>query len=207
MMVHARPRYFVLLVVLALHLAVIVLLVMSSRARRILNASPAPIELLYLPPRPHAAQPVGTATTSPTPSRKIKSSPEPVTELTLAPTVAEPRESTEQPIDWATEARTVAAAMAAKPKVTGRHKREDEPGPTNSIFPEPPSHHAGDEFTMPSGERAVFVSDSCYQVASTKPSNASNNGMVNPTYCVGKSKKPRGDLFDQIPAYKKYHAN
>lgn len=88
-----------------------------------------------------------------------------------------------------------------------RHIGSDAPRPPKSIFPEPPAHHAGDAFSTSSGERAVFVSDNCYQVASTKAADAIDNGMGNQTYCIGKSKKARGDLFDQLPAYKKYHPN
>jgi hypothetical protein len=31
------------------------------------------------------------------------------------------------------------------------------------------------------------------------------NGVGVQTYCKGKSKAPRGDLFDQLPAYKGNH--
>jgi len=44
-----------LLVVIALHCAVIADLVVSSKARPMLHVSPAPIELLFFPPSPSLA--------------------------------------------------------------------------------------------------------------------------------------------------------
>lgn len=205
-----RSRYFALLVVIALHCAVIAVLVVSSKARRRLAASPAPIELLFFPPSPAAAAAAAstmpTETALPKLSRKPQSTSVAVPESTLAPNVGAPQQSTAAPIDWAGEAQSVAAAVAAKP-VNPRLNDEAPPLPPKSIFPEAPAHHAGEEFTTVSGERAVFVSDNCYQVSKTQLPNASNTGMANPTYCIGKSKTPRGDLFDQLPAYKKYHPN
>jgi hypothetical protein len=174
-----------------------------------LTASPAPIELLFYPPSPAAAAAAAstmpTETALPKLSRKPQSTSVAVPESAFAPNVGAPQQST-APIDWAGEAQSVAAAIAAKP-ADPRLKDEAPLLPPKSIFPEAPAHHAGDEFTTVSGERAVFVSDSCYQVSRTQLPNASNTGMVNPTYCIGKSKTPRGDLFDQLPAYKKYHPN
>jgi hypothetical protein len=53
----------------------------------------------------------------------------------------------------------------------------------------------------------VFISDSCYQVSKsiTDITNATNTGVGTQTYCNQKSRLPRGDLFDQLPAYKKLH--
>jgi hypothetical protein len=204
-------RYFALLVVIALHCAVIAVLVASSKARRNLSASPAPIELLFFPPSPAVAAAAAAAkipsdTSLPKPTRTTHSNSVAVPELTLTPNAAAPQQSSGAPIDWAREAQSVAAAIAAKP-TSPRLKDETTTLPPKSIFPEAPAHHAGDEFTTVSGERAVFVSEHCYQVSRTQLPDASNTGMVNPTYCIGKSKTPRGDLFDRLPAYQKYHSN
>lgn len=53
----------------------------------------------------------------------------------------------------------------------------------------------------------VFVSDNCYQLSNevTHITNATNTGVAIQTYCNRPSKKARGDLFKQLPAYKKYH--
>jgi hypothetical protein len=193
-------------VVFACHCALIFVLVETSKTRRALSASPAPMVLLFLPPAvaPRAQKDTSRRSTS----RKIKPKPL-VTELTVTPSVAAPRnqQSSAATIDWATEAQTVAAAIASRPEASDRHRGSDAPRPPISIFSEPPAHHAGEEFTTSSGEHAVFVSENCYQVASTKSPNAIDNGMGSQTYCIGKSKKPRGDLFDQLPAYEKYHPN
>jgi hypothetical protein len=197
----------ILLAVLVLHLLLVALLVVASKQRRFLGVSTSPIELLLLPPRSTAAARVLVEQTVRQPSRKIKSYPGPVNELTLAPRAPESEQSSGAAIDWAREAQSVAATMASKQAPADRNGAGEELRAPKSMFPEPPAHHAGDEITMPSGERAVFINDSCYQIASSQPANASNNGMVNPTYCVGKSNTPRGDLFEQLPAYKKHHPN
>ncbi len=95
--------------------------------------------------------------------------------------------------------------MTSHSDAVDRNQNEEEYRSPKSVFPAPPSHRAGDEFTTPAGERAVFVSENCYQIASTNAATALANGMVTPTYCLRKSKTPRGDLFDQLPAYRKYH--
>jgi hypothetical protein len=203
---HTRTRYSVLLLVLALHLAAITLLIAFSKQRLRFSAPTSAIELLLLPPRSSAAAKVLTEPTVPESLPKIYPNPGPVNALTLVPQAGKSGESSGAAIDWAAEAQSVAAQIVAN-SVTADPAHGDEPRPPKSIFPGPPAHHAGDEITMPSGERAVFVSDDCYQVAASQPANASNTGMVNPTYCTGRSKTPRGDLFDQLPAYQRFHPN
>ena len=51
------------------------------------------------------------------------------------------------------------------------------------------------------------MSHDCYQMSKsiTSITNATNTGVNLQTYCTRHSKVPRGDLFDQLPAYKKLH--
>ena len=53
----------------------------------------------------------------------------------------------------------------------------------------------------------VYVSENCYQLSKeiTYIENATNTGAKIQTYCNKRSKEPRGDLFKDLPAYKKLH--
>jgi hypothetical protein len=112
------------------------------------------------------------------------------------------------PIDWADEAKRAASALTSKDA-----KSTSTPAPSasgmsdaNSWFP-PPAHRAGDQYTE-NGERIVWISDKCYQVSGssllTVPEMFSKT-MLPKTICPRNSRKPRGDLFKDLPAYKKYH--
>ena len=53
----------------------------------------------------------------------------------------------------------------------------------------------------------VFVSENCYQLSKeiTYIENKTNTGKKIQTYCNRRSKTPRGDLFEQLRAYKRLH--
>jgi hypothetical protein len=127
--------------------------------------------------------------------------------LTIVP-LAGAEESARPPVDWSEEARAVATA-AANRTLTRRDRGADSTPSPHSVFAPPSAHHKGDESSTVTGDRIVFVTDDCYQVSKAIPaiSNASNNGMGLQTYCLNKSDRPRGDLFDQLQAYKKYHSD
>jgi len=108
-------------------------------------------------------------------------------------------------VDWDQEVQIVAAERAHQepPPPIPQFKSEQAP---KSVFAPPPAHHRGDEEPVPGGT-AVYVSEDCYQVAPAIPvvQDALHNGMPLQIYCNSKSKKPRADLFDQLPAYQKLH--
>jgi hypothetical protein len=197
-------RYLTLLAVLAFHLALIMALAMSSKTLRQSIPMSSPIELLFLPPAPATTSRARPNSLS---REKAKAALAAPSAITIPPPVV-PTESAEPPIDWANEAQEVAAAAAPSPEFRSFDRRspsESKP-PSKSIFDEPPAHHAGEQFRTDDGRRAVFVSDNCYQISHPFASpTALENGMSVQTYCIGKSNKPRGDLFDQLPAYQKYH--
>jgi hypothetical protein len=118
-----------------------------------------------------------------------------------------PTESAGLPIDWANEAHEVAKATSGgNARSLDGHQQSEPNQPSKSIFGERLAHHAGELFKTDNGQWIVFVSDDCYQIASPFASlNVLRNGLGVQTYCVGKSNTPRGDLFDQLPAYQKYH--
>jgi hypothetical protein len=110
-------------------------------------------------------------------------------------------------IDWAGTAHSVTAAIAAEIESRENPSMSVSTPPAKSIFPGRPVRHAGEQFKTDSGEWIVFVSDECYQIANSPPKSpyALDNGMALQTFCVGVFNTPRGDLLDELPAYKKYH--
>jgi hypothetical protein len=195
-----------LIAVLAFHVGLIAALI-AARADRASISQINPIELILLPPV--------RVSTSPPPreSQSVKHQPE---ELTIAPSFAVPpswpalpTESPEPNVDWANEAKLAAKGIPDNGEfrsLDGRRESQAD-APSKSIFPDLPTHHAGEQSRTDDGRWAVFVNDDCYEISDPYASpNALNNGMGVQTYCTGRSRQPRGDLFDQLSAYKKLHS-
>jgi hypothetical protein len=199
-----RSRYIALLIVSALHVALVIALIIAAKTRVLLTAVPNPIELLVLSPdtAPQTAPPPASA------SRPKKVTPSAVPPSS-AITIDQPAASADDvgpPVDWAQEAHNVAAGIAKESSAERRHDTAPAPSPRSPFAP-PPVHHKGEQYPTADGQWIVFVSDDCYQVSKsiTSVTNATNNGMGLQTYCTRRSKAPRGDLFEQLPAYKKLH--
>jgi hypothetical protein len=198
-------RYLALGAVLALHVGIIAAIIDTTQFRPVLTSATRPLEITFLPPE---AKPVVRPPSPVQDSNKIhnmpRSVPPPTPDLEVVQPAPSPTQSAST-VDWAQEAQAVAATRAQEKSPKSGAGAEAPPLP-NSPFAPSPAHHAGEEFTTVSGERAVYVSDNCYQVASpfTYSPNGINNGMGVQTYCNRPSHTPRGDLFDKIPAYKKY---
>lgn len=195
-----ESRYLVVCLVLAAHVVVITVLVFSARTR-IAFPTERSIELLRLPPRVDAAKPPPThaATAANRPARPEPAPPVPTQSLSV---VTVPTGGAIAPsIDWTQQAHDVAAAMANTASAPPSKATPKSP------FAPPPAHHSGDEFVTATGDRAVFINEHCYQVSKTfaDAPNGISNGMGTQTYCISPSNTARGDLFDQLPAYKKLH--
>ena len=203
-----RGRNLTLLLVIVFHGVLIAGLLVAARwsPRRI--APPPPLEIVFLArePRPEPPPPPRPATRpandSKTPTR-VPAPPVAESSLTVVPATAAPAPA--RRVDWDQEAHIVAAERAHQepPPPIPQFRSEQAP---NSVFAPKPAHHRGDEEPVPGGT-AVYVSEDCYQIAPTIPvvQDALHNGMALPIYCNSKSKTPRGDLFDQLPAYEKLH--
>jgi hypothetical protein len=198
-----RSRYVALLAVLALHVAVLTVLVIAAKTRILTTPAAAPIELLILPQKP-------TPTIPPPPTLPDRRKQVPATPVAPPPdalTVVTPDSTSDvagPPIDWSQEAHNAAARIAKDaPALNDRNPALQ----SNSPFAAPPAHHKGEQIPTADGRWIVYVSDDCYQVSKSMTSitNATNNGMGLQTYCNRRSNKPRGDLFEQLPAYKKLH--
>ncbi len=198
-----RSRYAALLGVLALHVAVLTGLVIAAKTRLPYTPAATPIELIILPQN--------AAPTAPPPAtlsdRRKKVSPVLVPPPPDALTVITPNSTPDiawPPIDWSQEAHDVAANMARSAPALEETR---PPILSNSPFAAPPLHQRGEQIPTADGRWMVFVSEDCYQLSKelTHITNATNTGVKIQTYCNRKSKEPRGDLFNQLPAYKKHH--
>ena len=194
-----RSRIVALLAVLALHVAVLTGLVSAAKTR--MRATPAapPIELLILPQNPIPTPPTLPDRRKKVPATPLAPQPDALTVVTPdATSVVGP------PIDWSQEAHNAAASIAkGAPALNDTNPALQ----SNSPFAAPPAHHKGEQIPTEDGRWIVYVTDDCYQVSKSMTSitNATNNGMGLQTYCNRRSNKPRGDLFEQLPAYKKLH--
>jgi hypothetical protein len=198
-------RYAALVVVVALHFVLMMVLIAGSRIRRPPAAENVVTTMVSLPRAPEPL-PTGGAP-----------------ELHLAPLVPQPplvpespsiaypsTDNTPQPIDWQAEAQKAAAAITGSKGVPSegedRRKTSSSPGP-RPWFP-PPAHHAGEQYKTLTGDSVVWISDKCYVKSSPPPLGLPDiiaRGLLSTTVCLSNSGPARGDLFEALPAYKKYH--
>jgi hypothetical protein len=196
-----RARYAVLVGVCALHLILVIALIIAAKTQLLLTSVSNPIELLILPR--HAAPEVSPPKAPANPSKKAAPPTAPSSSaITLEPPAA--ADDIASPVDWEHEAQAVAASIAKQGVPKSRVEFPRSPG---SPFALPPLHHKGDQIPNADGTWSVFITNDCYQVSKsiTYIENATNTGKALQTYCNRRSKKPRGDLFESLPAYKKLH--
>jgi len=185
----------------------IAFLVASSKTLRLLLPTATLIEVPFLPPA--TAQRVRTNTSPSPPLDMTRVTPSVDATLSLSPELVPAVGTFGVPIDWADQAHTVADSIAANTDAREGRLAPDLTTPQKSIFPEPPAHHAGEQHRLDTGQWIVFISDNCYQISSAIPTvpTALDNGIGQSTFCLDNSDTPRGDLFDQLSAYKRYHPN
>jgi hypothetical protein len=110
------------------------------------------------------------------------------------------------PIDWLAEAGRAAEAATAAPLTRSFGKMPQAPlwlGSSHSG----PTHQAGDQYRLETGEWIVWVSDRCYIVSEPAPLGmpdvlARSRGTH--TVCLP-SAGAAGELFKDLPAYRKHH--
>jgi hypothetical protein len=104
-------------------------------------------------------------------------------------------------IDWAQAALDAAARFAER----GNNEPTAAEPTAISPFPRAAPHHKGEQIPTAEGRSMVFVSEDCYQFSKeiTYIENKTNTGKKIQTYCNRRSKTPRGDLFEQLAAYKR----
>jgi hypothetical protein len=184
--VWGTQRFVTLFVVLALHLAVLALLLIISPTRGPPASADNPVEVMFFPPtkvpkvRFENARPqrlnADTAITVTLPGL-------------AAPSLSPPSSGTEgngATVNWVAEAHRAVQAVEIR--------RNHPPNVAISSSPWsdwwPREHHAGDRFKTESGDWIVWISASCYQVARWGP--GAFGSTPSPTICPRQSES-RGD--------------
>jgi hypothetical protein len=197
------PRYLALLAVLAVHVALLVLFLLVSKAPMIAGTVDDAVQLLVLPrtipvkifpERPRRRRLKADAPISLTP---------PVVDLTSLspPPSASIAEGNGRGVDWLAEARRAVQAYEI---------RSHQPPTRDSLSGSPAEehwwprsrHHAGEQYKTTTGDWIVWISDGCYQVASAGPNPNVPGALLPLTVCPGEAGAPRGSLFEQSAAYK-----
>jgi hypothetical protein len=196
-----------MIAVLAFHAVLIVAFVKFDRFRNSATLTSSPIEVRLL--LPTIAPSIRSELPTEGSLRGFSAQTPILPGLSLAPTVpfeGEPNDS----VDWAAEAKIVAAATAegSTQRSFGIHVPSAASLSAGAGPATEPAHKAGDQYMTDNGEWVVFISKNCYQISSGIPNMFGSILRALPlqTYCQSKSKgAPRGDLFEQLPAYKKNH--
>ena len=196
-----RRRYWTLVAVLALHLALLALVTVAPPPRGAAAPVP-PVQLVVLPPariprvrsenfRPHRLNADAGISIAP-PSLDYSAA--------LAPHPSGSN-GNGSGVDWEAEARR--SLQAYEIRNTQRNAGNPNTGPPteDSWWPEA-RHHAGDQFKTDNGDWIVWINSRCYQIAKSAPSLNVPGAMLPQTVCPDDSHTPRGDLFKELPAYR-----
>ena len=190
-------------VVLAIHIALIAVVVVSFRGPHSSSPIQDIIGTWIALPTVSVARPSGLWHSQQAPSSPI--SPIQI-ELPKVESVPILSEDSGGIVDWAEEARTEGANLRDGPKTSefGVFPRAQFDGPA----PSGPIHRAGESLRDAEGNKTVWVTDSCYIVSEAPPLGTPDVlARTQPTHmaCVDRS-APEGELFKDSSAYKKYHA-
>ena len=130
----------------------------------------------------------------------------------VQPPIAPPPQISEQSgggpsIDWSAQAERAARAAVAAPRTRSLGELPQVPDWTHSATPSP-KHYAGEQYGLGTGEYIVWVSDRCYIVSERAPLGTPDviaRSRVTRTVCTTAQGPWGGELFKDLPAYKKYH--
>jgi hypothetical protein len=199
-----RSRYASWAAVVTLHIAVLTALFLAPKTRIATPTAMAPTELLTLPRSVRRQEPIPLPSLV-TPDLQIR--PQPLPSMTPSDAITEilaaDGNDPGKAIDWAQAAHDAAARFAER----GNNEPTAAEPTAISPFPQAAPHHKGEQIPTAEGRSMVFVSKDCYQFSKeiTYIENKTNMGKKLQTYCNRRSKTPRGDLFEQLPAYKRLH--
>jgi hypothetical protein len=178
-------RYTILVCVLALHVAVLALLIRASKNEILSYAMEQSVELLYLPP---AVLPKVHAENT-RPRRLSGATDIRVVAPDLSPSLPPGQSSSASNgagsgVDWAAEARRALQAFeirshrpASNPSVSGSPAEENWWPRTR--------HYAGEQYKTANGDWIVWVNESCYQIAVSGPSTYAPGATQPQTICPG----------------------
>jgi hypothetical protein len=191
------PRYLTLLAVLALHLALVAVLLTAFGSQNIPLAANQPVELLYIPP---AIVPKIRADTSP--ARRLRGD----MSISIAPPVldadapaAPPGSASEgsgSGVNWAAEARRAVQAFEIRKHQPPRNTTVSRSPAEENWWPQSP-HRAGDQYKTASGDWIVWINAGCYQVARASANVNAPGALLPQTFCPGDPSSPRGDSSNE----------
>ncbi len=178
-------RFTILVCVLALHMALLALLVRASRGEIPPLANEPSVELLYLPP---AVLPKVRAENL-RPRRLSGPTALSVVAPDLNPSLPSGQSSSASNgagsgVDWAAEARRALQAYEIR-----SHRPPSNPsvsgGPAEENWWPRARHYAGEQYKTANGDWIVWVSESCYQIAVAGPSTYAPGATPPRTICPG----------------------
>ena len=187
-------RYVTLLVVVAVHLAMLAALIRGSRTESIALAQDLPVELLFLPPaslpkiRPENLPPKHLSANtgiSIAPPALDSDSP------SLAPTMSE-SDGTGGGVDWKAEARRAIQAFEIRTRLPPNENALSVSPAEESWWPWA-RRRGGGPFKTPSGDWIVWITSNCYQIAAASANANASNGTLPHTVCLGKSSAAAGE--------------
>jgi hypothetical protein len=178
------PRFITLLVVLALHLALLAVLLMASRSSHILASADPPLELMFVPPTENPS--VTAKTLRP---RRVNA------QLALSPVMPDLDSGRSaatsgsglagngSAVNWAAEAHRAVKAFEIRRDHRPNHAESAAAPAWESWWPQT-KHHAGDQYKTESGDWIVWINASCYQIASWHAGAPALNTAEPQTICI-----------------------
>lgn len=109
-------------------------------------------------------------------------------------------------IDWDTEVKRAAGAATGRSSIREFGRNPATPYKQQKSGPTPP-HEPGEQYRLGTGEWIVWVTPGCYIVSDRPPIGLPDvlaRSIPTRTVCQDNSKPP-GELFKELPAYKKFH--
>ena len=196
-------RYAVIVLVGGLHGLILFIMLTPHRSGERPDDSDVTISMaLYFPP------PVDTPSPPPHTRRQkatVATPPRPATPQSMAPPLAPPAPVADAhtAVDWMAEGEKVAGAYAAQHGAVDAGTAARSGTATSAASP----HHAGESYTLSTGQKIVWTSDSCFLI-SDPPDLGTPNAFAHLAQArIGckAAGSSQGDLFKQSPTYQKYH--
>jgi hypothetical protein len=178
------------LAVSALHLAALALLLANSRTLTMAESAEHPVELMALPPVKAPRVRVDNARPQRLSTDIAVSLAPPLLNSSLQSGPSSAPDGRGAAVNWIAEAHRAVRAYEIR-----RNQSANSALSVSSSLDEVGSreHHAGDQLKTASGDWIVWISDSCYQIASWR-SNTAAAGAISPqTICRNAGVPPRGD--------------
>jgi hypothetical protein len=202
-----RRRYIAVVIVGAVHILILEIFIHARGARRGSEEDTAVWSTLFFVPA-EVQRPPATKVKPKSPQavwlRQVQA-PAPATVSSITTTPSPTSSAPQSAADWMSELHS-AAADVNKDQAGQGSVTDEVPSKPHSLWA-PPLHHAGEQYTLKTGELVVWVSDRCF-VVSEPPTFGTPNAFAHlaltHTQCTG-SPGPRSDLFKDLPEYKKLH--